>query len=139
MSRCRTRKPPSHWRIPCDAAAKAAGAANLLLFHDDGRIEARNTDTVGLTESLREAMGRLDGRTVVLLGAGGAARGAVLALDGLGAAKVHILNRHADKAAMLAQALQPMVKSRLAPRRLLQIGAPSPAPPICWSTPPAPA
>jgi shikimate dehydrogenase len=99
----------------CDAAVLAAGAANLLVFHGDGRIEGRNTDTVGLTESLREAMGTLEGRTVVLLGAGGAARGALLSLGQLGAAKVHILNRHADKAAMLARALQPMVKSQLAP------------------------
>jgi shikimate dehydrogenase len=97
----------------CDAAAKAAGAANLLIFHGDGRIEACNTDTVGLSESLREAMGGLKERTVVLLGAGGAARGAILSLDALGAAKVHILNRHADKAALLARNLQPMVRSQI--------------------------
>ncbi len=99
----------------CDAAAEAAGAANLLIFHDGGRIEGRNTDTVGLSESLREAMGSLKDRTVVLLGAGGAARGAVLSLDALGAAKVHILNRHADKAALLARTLQPMVRSQILP------------------------
>ena len=64
----------------CDAAAKAAGAANLLVFHRDGRIEGRNTDTTGLTESVRETMGSLQGGTIVLLGAGGAARGAVLSL-----------------------------------------------------------
>jgi shikimate dehydrogenase len=97
----------------CDAAAKAAGAANLLVFHQGGRIEGRNTDTAGLTESLREAMGSLQGRTVMLLGAGGAARGAVLALEDLGAAKLHILNRHADKAAMLARSLQPLVKCEI--------------------------
>jgi shikimate dehydrogenase len=97
----------------CDAAAAAAGAANLLVFHPDGRIEARNTDMIGLRESLREAMGSLKGKAVLLLGAGGAARGALLALNELGAGKVHILNRHADKAAMLARALQPMVKSEL--------------------------
>jgi shikimate dehydrogenase len=99
----------------CDAPANAAGAANLLVFHKDGRIEGRNTDTVGLTESLRETMGTLQGRTVLLLGAGGAARGAILAMNALGAAKVHILNRHADKAMMLARALQSMVGSELLP------------------------
>ncbi len=97
----------------CDAAAAAAGAANLLVFHPGGRIEARNTDMIGLRESLRDAMGSLKGKTVLLLGAGGAARGALLALNELGAGKVHILNRHADKAAMLARALQPMVQSQL--------------------------
>ena len=99
----------------CDAAAKAAGAANLLVFHLDGRIEGRNTDMTGLMESVMESMGRLEGQTVILLGAGGAARGAVLALDGLGAAKVHILNRHADKAVMLARSLQPLVSCALLP------------------------
>ena len=96
-----------------DEAAKAAGAANLLIFHAEDHIEARNTDMVGLRESIRERLGDLKGRTVVLLGAGGAARGAILALNELGAARVDILNRHPDKAAMLAKALGPMVASQL--------------------------
>ena len=94
-----------------DAAAEAAGAANLLVFHENGRIEARNTDAVGLTESLRAEMVR--GKEVLLLGAGGAARGAVLALGELGAEKIHILNRSAAKAVDLAKKLQPMVKAGL--------------------------
>ena len=99
----------------CDATASAAGAVNLLIFHDDGRIEGRNTDAVGLTNSLAESVGTLAGKNVVLLGAGGAARGAALALNAQDAAKVHILNRHADKAAALAQALQPLVTCELVP------------------------
>jgi shikimate dehydrogenase len=97
----------------CDDAAREAQAANLLVFRPDGRIEARNTDTVGLTESLREEAGSLEGRTVLLLGAGGAARGAVLAMNALSAAKIQILNRHADKAAALASALKPRVKAEI--------------------------
>jgi shikimate dehydrogenase len=97
----------------CDHAARAAAAANLLIFHADGRIEARNTDAVGLAESVRENIGRLNGRSVLLLGAGGAARGALLALDNLGAARIALLNRHADKAAMLARAMQPLIKAEL--------------------------
>jgi shikimate dehydrogenase len=58
-----------------DAAAKAAGAANLLIF-GPGHIEGRNTDTYGLARSLEEGIGALKGDTAVLLGAGGAARGA---------------------------------------------------------------
>jgi shikimate dehydrogenase len=96
-----------------DEAAKTAGAANLLIFHAENRIEARNTDMVGLRESIRERLGDLRGRTVVLLGAGGAARGAILALNELGAARVHILNRHPDKAVALAKALKTMVASQL--------------------------
>lgn len=97
----------------CDDAAREAQAANLLVFHPDGRIEARNTDTMGLTQSLRQDMGSLTGRTVLLLGAGGAARGAVLAMSALGAAKIQILNRHADKAAALASALKPRVEAEI--------------------------
>ena len=41
-----------------DAAAQAAGAANLLIFRD-GKIEGRNTDSIGLAESLRETIGSL--------------------------------------------------------------------------------
>ena len=95
-----------------DAAAKAAGAANLLVFRD-GKMEGRNTDSLGLAESLREKIGALAGKSVVLLGAGGAARGAILALDMLGAANIHLLNRDSKKAAGLAAALAPQVKARI--------------------------
>ena len=100
-----------------DAPARAAGAVNLLVFRD-GRMEGRNTDALGLAESLRENIGSLDGKSVVLLGAGGAARGAILSLDMLGAAKIHLLNRDARKAATLAAALTPQVKARIEPGAL---------------------
>ncbi len=101
-----------------DAAAEVAGAANLLIFHADGRIEGRNTDTVGLRESLRENMESLKGKTVVLLGAGGAARGGLLALDALNAGRIHLLNRSPGKAAQLAMALKSAVKSDIQPGAL---------------------
>ena len=99
----------------CDEAAQAAGAANLLLLHADGRTEARNTDGVGLREALRQGLGGdyLKGKSAVLLGAGGAARGAVLALNALGVAGITIFNRHQDKAAAMASELAPLVKCRL--------------------------
>lgn len=101
-----------------DPAAEMAGAANLLIFHPDGRIEGRNTDAVGLRESLRENMESLKGKTVALLGAGGAARGAVLALDGLDASRIHLLNRSPGKAAQLAMAMKTLVKSDIQPGAL---------------------
>jgi shikimate dehydrogenase len=97
-----------------DAAALAAGATNLLVFTDKG-IEGRNTDSLGLAESLRETIGELGGKSVVLLGAGGAARGAVLALEMLGAGKIHLLNRDVHRAKTLATSLSPQVRSHLAP------------------------
>ena len=101
-----------------DAAAKAAGAVNLLVFKD-GKMEGRNTDALGLADSLREEIGALDGKSVVLLGAGGAARGAVLALDMLGAGTIHLLNRDSKKAAGLASALASHVKAKLEPGALM--------------------
>ena len=98
-----------------DALAIAAGASNLLVFTQNG-IEGRNTDAIGLAESLRENIGDLNGKTVVLLGAGGAARGAVLALDMLGAGTIHLLNRDVHRAKTLASSLSP--KARLLPGAL---------------------
>ena len=97
-----------------DEAAKAAGAANLLIFRD-GEIEARNTDSLGLAESLKESAGTLNGGNAVLLGAGGAARGAILALEMLGVGKIHLLNRDPHRAKTLAASLAPQVKAAVVP------------------------
>jgi shikimate dehydrogenase len=93
-----------------DGAAKSAGAANLLIFEGQ-EIEARNTDSIGLAESLRETVGSLNGETAILLGAGGAARGAALALEMLGAGRIHLLNRDPKRAATLAASLAPQMKA----------------------------
>jgi shikimate dehydrogenase len=100
-----------------DQAAKSAGAANLLIFHD-GEIEARNSDSIGLAESLRENIGALQGASAVLLGAGGAARGAILALEMLGAGRIHLLNRDSRRAGILAASLAPQVKAAIEPGAL---------------------
>lgn len=96
-----------------DAAAQAAGAVNLLIFHEDGSLEGRNTDVEGLAASLTAAGLSLAGATAIVLGAGGAARAAVLALESVGAGEIRILNRHAGRAAGLAKALAPFVKAKL--------------------------
>lgn len=85
-----------------DEAATAAGAANLLLFRESG-IEARNTDAAGLAASLMLDPGRqnVQGKTVVLLGAGGAARAVILALAYLGVAEIRVIAREKSKADIL--------------------------------------
>lgn len=100
-----------------DAAATEAGAVNLLLFGDDGRIEGRNTDAAGLAASLSEGLGAesLRGKQVVLAGAGGAARAAILALSGLGAAEIRIVNRNQARAEALAQSFVGRVSAQLVP------------------------
>ncbi len=94
--------------------ARIAGAVNLLVFADAGLL-GLNTDTYGLSASLEEALGphALAGKTAVLLGAGGAARGAVLALTLLGAETIVILNRDRQRAKALADSLASQVKAKL--------------------------
>lgn len=86
------------------ARARLAGAANLLVFETDGRIRADNTDGAGLLGAFEvQAPGFDPGAgPVVVLGAGGAARGAVAALLLAGAPEVRVLNRTLSKAHDLA-------------------------------------
>jgi len=88
-------------------SARRAGAANLLLFESDGTIHADNTDGIGLLAAFAEQAPALDitARPIVVLGAGGAARGAVAALLDAGAPEVRIVNRTLDRAHALAEAL----------------------------------
>ena len=88
-------------------AAQRAGAANLLIFEPTGAIVADNTDGVGLLAALAEqAPGfRVASGPVVILGAGGAARGAAAALVEAGAPEVRIVNRTHERAETLAAAV----------------------------------
>jgi shikimate dehydrogenase len=83
--------------------AKAAGAANLLLFHEDGRIEARNTDGEGLLRAIAVQAPGFDvtAGPALVLGAGGAARGAVAALIEAGCPDIRVVNRTLDRAQQL--------------------------------------
>lgn len=85
--------------------ARLAGAANLLLFRDDGTIHADNTDGLGMLLALEVQAPGFDvtAGPAVILGAGGAARGAAAALSLAGSPVVRILNRTADRAEALAR------------------------------------
>ena len=86
-----------------DVAAAATGAVNTLLF-EDGRIIGRNTDVAGFVGMLRDGgLSSLSGRSVTVLGAGGAARAAIHALKELNAARIAIANRTPANAEELAQ------------------------------------
>ncbi|THF54792.1 shikimate dehydrogenase [Pseudothauera rhizosphaerae] len=83
--------------------AEAAGAVNTLLFDDHG-ILGDNTDGAGLVRDLTHNLGvPLTGRRILLLGAGGAARGAILPLLAEHPAALVIANRTASKAIELAR------------------------------------
>ena len=98
-----------------DEIARKTGAANLLVFQSDGTIHARNTDVDGLCASLREEIGadRIRDRNVAVLGAGGAARATVLALDRLGVGQIRVLNRDSARAAKLTTDLGSVVRAEL--------------------------
>jgi shikimate dehydrogenase len=83
--------------------ARRVGAANTLVVRD-GAIHADNTDGFGFLENLREAIPgwRADAGPVLVLGAGGAARGVVAALLDAGAPEVRLANRTRARAEALA-------------------------------------
>ena len=82
--------------------ARAAGAVNTLSFTPSG-IVGDNTDGAGLVgDILRNAGVAIAGRRVLLVGAGGAARGAILPLLQQGPRQLVIANRTAASAENLA-------------------------------------
>lgn len=79
--------------------AKTAGAANMLTFGD--KTFADNSDSAGFAEAVREQT-PAPGKSALVLGAGGAARGVILALQSLGVEDIFITNRTKKKAEVLA-------------------------------------
>jgi shikimate dehydrogenase len=83
--------------------ATQAGAVNTLAF-DGARVIGDNTDGAGLVRDIVRNRGfAIAGKRVLLMGAGGAARGVVLPLLDEQPASLAIANRTADKAQALAQ------------------------------------
>jgi shikimate dehydrogenase len=83
--------------------ARRAGAVNTLKFEGD-RIHAENFDGVGLVNDILRNLGRsLAGKRVLLLGAGGAARGALLPFLEQKPAALVIANRTIAKATRLGE------------------------------------
>lgn len=84
-----------------DRSAALVGAVNTIVNHE-GRLVGHNTDGAGFVEALRhEASFAPEGQPVLLLGAGGAARGIAFALAVAGAG-VRIWNRTPARAERLA-------------------------------------
>jgi shikimate dehydrogenase len=81
--------------------ARIAGAVNTLIKLPDGRLRGDNTDGMGLVADLIRHGVELNAKRVLLVGAGGAARGALLPLIRAGA-RLTISNRTLSKAEALA-------------------------------------
>lgn len=93
-----------------DPAARVIGAVNTIVRTPDGRLIGANTDGVGLVAALLrplDGQSLLDtpyGLTVLLIGAGGAARAAAVALAPLlGSGALLVANRSPDRAGVIAE------------------------------------
>ena len=83
--------------------AQRAGAVNTLACGDDRKLLGDNTDGAGLVRDLTVNLGcKLRGARVLLLGAGGAARGILAPLLEAGVDSLVISNRHGARARQLA-------------------------------------
>jgi shikimate dehydrogenase len=82
-------------------AVQQTGACNTFWF-EDGAVHGDNTDVAGVSAAIRSLLGgSVRGGRVLLLGAGGSARGAIYALLEGGVDRIVVLNRSADRARSL--------------------------------------
>ncbi len=90
-----------------DAGAELVGAANTLVPEGDG-WRAHNTDVEGFLKAVWQDLSFAPrGRRCVVLGAGGAARAAVVALARSEAQEIRVLNRNRERAEELVRDLRP--------------------------------
>jgi len=83
--------------------AKQAGAVNTLLMNAEGLLVGRNTDGIGLVRDiLHNHGGSIAGEKILLVGAGGAARGVIQPLLAEAPVQLLIVNRTANRAHELA-------------------------------------
>jgi len=95
---------------------KLRGDAELLqavntVSLEDGRTVGFNTDAKGFEDFLKEAGIDLENQGVTVIGAGGAARGVVLAVARRGAAKVFVMNRTNDRTLELKDVLKSAISN----------------------------
>lgn len=85
------------------ARAERAGAVNTLARLSDGTILGDNTDGIGMIHDMHNLGWELEGKRVLILGAGGAVRGILQPLLEEKPAQVVIANRTLEKAETLAK------------------------------------
>jgi len=99
--------------------AAAIGAANTLLFADDGSIYADNTDAPALIAALSRREIELADTSALVLGAGGSARAAVWALADAGVRDIRVYARTRARAERLCSELGGTVVDSVDPAQLL--------------------
>jgi len=95
-----------------EASAEITGAVNTVKRETDGRLVGLNTDGLGFLRALIDVGINPAGATVVLLGAGGAARAVAVELALAGAAAVVVANRSAPHCEQLVALLRRRTRVR---------------------------
>ena len=85
--------------------ARQIGAVNSVTIDREGRTKGYNTDRIGFRSGFEETLGRIEGETVLLVGAGGAGRAVAFALLDLGASRILAHDIAPERARALAAAL----------------------------------
>lgn len=87
------------------AEAQAAGSVNTIRVENNGDFYGHNTDGLGFLSDLTHhgLFEELSDKRVLILGAGGAARGIVAALLQAGVKHIEIMNRSTESAQQLCQ------------------------------------
>ena len=91
-------------------AAKIIGAVNTIVVKD-GKLFGENTDGKGFVQALSNKGISLDGKNIVILGAGGAAKAIAVECALAGASQVCIFNRTQSKAEELAKVIRENTKA----------------------------
>ncbi len=86
--------------------AKVIGAVNTIRVEPDGSLTGHNADCEGATRAIEADGTAIAGKSVVIVGAGGAGRGVAVGCAMAGAARVVILNRTREKAEEIVAALR---------------------------------
>lgn len=102
------------WKLSAHLSKRASQAEAVnTLWIKDGALHGCNTDGVGLVSDLNRLHIKLDGARVLLVGAGGAARGVIGPLLDSGCASLRVVNRTKEKALELVSSWQSEGRSQL--------------------------
>jgi shikimate dehydrogenase len=94
---------------PADPVARIAAAVNAVRRLPDGRLEGALFDGIGFVKGLDHFGIALEGRRVLVVGAGGGGHAVAAAIAQRGPATLAVFNRTRDRAAALVERLAPIV------------------------------
>ena len=102
------------WLDELSPAASIIGAVNTVVVREDGTLFGENTDGKGFIQALANAGEQIEGKTITILGAGGAARAIAVEAGLAGAKKITVINRTEAKAQELAELVRGNSKAEAA-------------------------